>query len=288
MWHIFKNASIKRRKVKLTKAYLTEHYIDKQKSINQIAKENDISPTTVRYNLNKLGIEIKSKKYASNILSKEKLFEEYVTKNLSARDIATKYELHHHSILNLLHKYEIKTRSCSRLNKKNKHLTTQSESKIKKNNKFGLLKAIKWIDHKGWECLCECGQSKIVSSNDLTKKRIKSCGCLRKKTEGFADIPGKFINKCKTGAINRGIKFDITAQSIWELFLKQNKTCALSGIPICFSKKEITASVDRIDSQKGYTIENVQIVHKTVNIMKWSLSQSDFINWCKTIAKFNS
>jgi len=56
--------------------------------------------------------------------------------------------------------------------------------------KFGKLKVIKdtkasinqWGGKsRGWECVCDCGEKLIISSNDLLKSRKKSCGCLRKK-----------------------------------------------------------------------------------------------------------
>ena len=55
------------------------------------------------------------------------------------------------------------------------------------------------------------------------------------------------------------------------------------GEPFC--KK--TASVDRIDSNKGYEKGNIQIVHKIVNRMKWSLNQKAFIWFCKKIYENN-
>jgi hypothetical protein len=48
-----------------------------------------------------------------------------------------------------------------------------------------------------------------------------------------------------------------------------------------------TASLDRIDSSKGYTIDNVQWVHKTVNLMKRELNQQDFIDICNKISYYN-
>jgi len=46
---------------------------------------------------------------------------------------------------------------------------------------------------------------------------------------------------------------------------------------------DTTASLDRINSSKGYTLDNVQWVHKTVNIMKQGLSDEDFKYWIKMI-----
>jgi len=48
-----------------------------------------------------------------------------------------------------------------------------------------------------------------------------------------------------------------------------------------------TASVDRIDSSKGYVTGNIQIVHKTVNYMKHTLTQADFLFFCESIT-YNS
>jgi hypothetical protein len=73
---------------------------------------------------------------------------------------------------------------------------------------------------------------------------------------------------------------------IWELFLKQDRKCALSGLPIEFGTKgrELgTASLDRIDSTKGYTPENVQWLHKDINQMKMDLTEQKFIDLCKKV-----
>lgn len=67
---------------------------------------------------------------------------------------------------------------------------------------------------------------------------------------------------------------------MWNLFLKQDRKCALSGEPIQFSSKvhkfDRTDSMDRIDSSKGYTRENVQWLHKHVNLMKWDFTVERF------------
>lgn len=90
-----------------------------------------------------------------------------------------------------------------------------------------------------------------------------------------------------TGAKTRNLCVNISPKDIWEVYIKQNKKCALSGVPIYFGKTqkfETTASVDRINSKIGYTLDNIQIVHKQINIMKMDLSQEDFINICIKIA----
>ena len=50
-------------------------------------------------------------------------------------------------------------------------------------------------------------------------------------------------------------------------------------------KKETTASLDRIDSLLGYTIDNVQWVHKDINRIKFDMSQCRFVELCCLIAE---
>lgn len=45
------------------------------------------------------------------------------------------------------------------------------------------------------------------------------------------------------------------------------------------------ASLDRIDSSKGYTKDNVQLVAFIVNYMKNALSESEFLTICNGIVK---
>jgi hypothetical protein len=82
--------------------------------------------------------------------------------------------------------------------------------------------------------------------------------------------------------------------TIPNLFLEQDQKCALSGILlepwISNNKKQgrrMSASLDRIDSSKGYIVGNVQWVHKDINRLKWDLSQEKFIELCKLVAEYN-
>ena len=43
-----------------------------------------------------------------------------------------------------------------------------------------------------WNCLCDCGNNKVLSGKELRQGKIKSCGCLR------SDLISKeFIEQCK-------------------------------------------------------------------------------------------
>ena len=63
-----------------------------------------------------------------------------------------------------------------------------------------------------------------------------------------------------------------------------NGFCALTGWEIDMSYSNDTASLDRIESSKGYTKGNIQWVHSMVNMCKNKYSQDKFIEMCQAIA----
>lgn len=145
-----------------------------------------------------------------------------------------------------------------------------------------------------WTCKCDCGNTTEVPTGRLTKGLTRSCGCLRgdlnheRSFKGHEEIYGGFWRTIKHHASERNLKFDITIEQAWGLFLQQNRKCALSNIPIQFGpltnrKKENTASLDRIDSDKGYTLDNIQWVHKDINKMKQNLTEAYFVDLCHRI-----
>ena len=105
--------------------------------------------------------------------------------------------------------------------------------------------------------------------------------------QGHEEIPRAWFSKYFLKKGSRKRTGTITMQDVWDMYLKQDKKCALSGVPISFEKTEqgYSASIDRIDSSKEYDIDNVQLVHKDINLMKNRFNQDYYINMCKLVAK---
>lgn len=144
---------------------------------------------------------------------------------------------------------------------------------------------------------CECGKITTVRAHYLYNGESLSCTKCSKidNYKGFKQLSLRYFNSVQRGAKSRGLSFNIDIQYVWSVLEKQKFKCALSGVEIgvsSYSRKsqdwfEQTASLDRIESDKGYEVGNIQWVHKEVNIMKMNLQEKDFINWCKLISKYN-
>lgn len=128
--------------------------------------------------------------------------------------------------------------------------------------------------------------------NIKLEKRDRIYGKNHKQWTGYMEISGTYWCQIKGSAKDRNICIAITIEDIWNKFIEQNRKCALSGVELTFGEgsdkyKNTTASLDRINSSKGYTIDNIQWVHKQINTMKMNLDQDIFIDWCNLISKNN-
>lgn len=162
-------------------------------------------------------------------------------------------------------------------------LTVISISTIKKNN----------CNH--WNCKCDCGKEIVVSTGNLLSGNSPSCGCIRQSRrgklspswQGKGELGKRYWSILQNNSEKRGIYFNITIDDMWELYEKQNGCCMLTGLKISIKHDNQTASLDRIDSSKGYIVGNIQWVHKDINKMKNILDNNIFIEYCKLVAKNN-
>lgn len=80
---------------------------------------------------------------------------------------------------------------------------------------------------------------------------------------------------------------DLDLEFLMYLWNKQNGKCALTGLDMTYKFYEgrvnTNVSVDRIDSSKGYTRDNVQLVCMAANQMKNDLSMSELLDMCERI-----
>lgn len=79
----------------------------------------------------------------------------------------------------------------------------------------------------------------------------------------------QLYNQLKAGALKRGIAFDLTLTDLNNLSFPI--TCPIIGIPLKFNRGKAldnSYSIDRIDSNLGYTIDNIVVISNRVNKLK--------------------
>lgn len=174
--------------------------------------------------------------------------------------------------------------------------------------KYNQLTVLEEVVHKQrrmFKTQCDCGRIDIKRKDWVISGRTTSCkSCASKRTaknypppinrKGCCGLSGTHFLNMKNGAKVREMEFNLTPEFLWELYQQQNGLCALTHLPITLvnSIKNhnvdwdiVTASVDRIDSSRGYTEDNVWWVHKRVNRLKNDYSMQELLYWCDLILK---
>ena len=117
-------------------------------------------------------------------------------------------------------------------------------------------------------CRCECGGEIRREPSDIFNNRVKSCGCIRKKVGGLSNtIEYRMWKSAEKRAKERGMKFSIKYEDI-----KIPEYCPLLEIPLIKNSTRQrhydAPSLDRIDSAKGYTKDNIWVISHRANQIK--------------------
>lgn len=143
-----------------------------------------------------------------------------------------------------------------------------------------------------WKVRCECGRESWRSAYNLTHGITNSCKSCCKCPNDVNTFINNYYKRVVRRANREGFECNVTPKYLEELYLSQGKKCALSGLDLEFAPQyrklnDQNVSLDRIDPTKGYIVDNVQWVHKHINMMKWKLSQEEFIKLCSLVAGYS-
>jgi len=138
-----------------------------------------------------------------------------------------------------------------------------------------------------WECLCDCGNSTIVSTGHLQSGQTKSCGCARRLSDRKAVIEKRFFVVFKVQAKKRKHKFNISFKDFVYLIQQDCFYCGDAPSNVFTyewtGEKYLYNGLDRIDSSIGYHTENVVPCCKRCNAAKNDMPTDEFISWIKRI-----
>jgi hypothetical protein len=150
----------------------------------------------------------------------------------------------------------------------------------------------KRLDGKWCSTCSGCGKEQAYTRKDHAKQselndwRCKLCISKDKSFNSNRPVGSqqRFFNKFKKSAKSRSINWDLSIEQMFSIF---DGKCALTGWDISTDYLSETASLDRIDSKKGYSIDNVQWVHSMVNMCKNKYDQEKFVEMCKAVSSNN-
>jgi len=166
-------------------------------------------------------------------------------------------------------------------------------------HKFGKLVVTSFSHVKNtnsyWKCKCDCGNLCTKSGNAMKTGNVRSCGCLKvsKRPKGETGLRILF-NTYYSRARSRNIVFNLSLEDVKNI---TSQNCFYCGVPpqfIASSKlvksvnfknynQYIYNGIDRIDSTRGYTKDNVVPCCKWCNIAKNNKSISEFKEHIKKI-----
>lgn len=145
-------------------------------------------------------------------------------------------------------------------------------------------------------CRCDCGTIRAVWLTSLNGGGSRSCGCLgREKSRKRLQLPkGEASRRARyrvyeQGANKRKLCWELTYEDFCKL---TEQDCYYCGLPPSSefwpSRKKtngafIYTGIDRIDSEQGYSINNVRPCCRDCNFAKFTKTEEEFIEWLMRI-----
>lgn len=141
-----------------------------------------------------------------------------------------------------------------------------------------------------WKVKCDCGTERWMQGNELTDPnssfQCQQCAQKERGTKDKIKNGGTYnfsinrLHRLQRSAKNRGYEFTLDIPYLCSLYESQKHICAITGDVI---ESIDDASLDRIDSSKGYVKGNVQWVTKQANLSKHVMTMPELINFCKKV-----
>tara|TARA_S200002703_G_scaffold159045_1_gene171246 strand:+ start:3060 stop:3620 length:561 start_codon:yes stop_codon:yes gene_type:complete len=163
----------------------------------------------------------------------------------------------------------------------------------------------KWLTVKGfshkderwrkvWDVECRCGEAKKVLGSALVSGNTKSCGCYasvaarnRRISKNHSEVTAVILGY-KRHAKDRGLSWELSRDDVESVISMSCKYCGSKPSNVKRTKNSIGgglkySGIDRVDSGRGYTIENIVPACKICNYAKSNMSIDEFASWAKRL-----
>ena len=154
--------------------------------------------------------------------------------------------------------------------------------------KFNSLTIVQYLSrNEGYLCKCDCGNFTKSKLHNLSRGRHKSCGCYKRnlKPDHYA-AKRNILKNYRRSARKRGYEFALSEEQFFKLIIKSCFYC--NRIPLLKSPLKRHEDfryngIDRIDSNRGYTIDNCVTCCKICNFAKLNFPIEEFQDWLKAL-----
>lgn len=136
-------------------------------------------------------------------------------------------------------------------------------------------------------CICD---DKVEKNKLIENKKNRTIGLVKYPHRVNKEVKNK-LTDAKHRAKIKNWHYDLDEEFIKELYKKQDGKCAYSGEPLSLEERcedKEPFSIDRIDSSKGYTKDNITLITGYINRMKLNWKYDDFLLVIKNIYEYNS
>lgn len=157
--------------------------------------------------------------------------------------------------------------------------------------RFGKLTVVRWVPSGAtgrgrggkWLCQCDCGNEVLLFPSFLTRGLNRGCGCGR-----FGPRPDNFratFNRYRVGARERGLAWELTQNDFLRLTSLDCHYCGVA--PGNVAGYFVFSGIDRLDNDRGYSVDNCVPCCKTCNFAKRDLPYDDWMAWIARLASFH-
>ena len=151
-------------------------------------------------------------------------------------------------------------------------------------HKYNMLTCIESTrDERGrkvWKCLCDCGNICYRQLSYIRANEAKSCGCSRYKYPKYCTGLTTVIAQYRVSCRRRNLYFGLNVDEFYELTQQNCFYCGVEPLQQQHRDKEfIYNGIDRVDSSKGYTIDNCVACCGRCNTAKNDMTLEEFKDW---------
>lgn len=145
-----------------------------------------------------------------------------------------------------------------------------------------------------WKCLCTCGNYTVVGVSELKNNNTQSCGCLNKervRSKQALDLGQAAFNRVllsyRLSARRKHREFSLTESDFRELIQRPCHYCGVEYSNVSVSRSNTGDfkynGLDRVDSSRGYTLDNVVSCCGRCNTAKLDMTTDEFRSWIEDV-----